>query len=154
MNNEYSVAIKKQVEEFFQKTTFEINDVLVVLRGGVFFVNIGTEHSKTLIGERGKTLAEIQHIIRGIIRKQVKEDLFVEIDINNYKQIKNEKLRDVAEDIADEVSFYKKEKILPAMSPYERRIIHLALEKRPDIETESVGEGPDRRIVVKPVQSL
>lgn len=154
MNNEYSVAIKKQVEEFFQKTTFEINDTLVVLRDGVFFVNIGTEHSKTLIGERGKTLAEIQHIIRGIIRKQVKEDLFVEIDINNYKQIKNEKLRDVAEDIADEVSFYKKEKVLPAMSPYERRIIHLALEKRPDIETESVGEGPDRRIVVKPVQSL
>lgn len=154
MNNEYSVAIKKQVEEFFQKTTFEINDTLVVLRDGVFFVNISTEYSKTLIGERGKTLAEIQHIIRGIIRKQVKEDLFVEIDINNYKQIKNEKLRDVAEDIADEVSFYKKEKILPAMSPYERRIIHLALEKRPDIETESVGEGPDRRIVVKPVQSL
>ncbi len=154
MNNEYSVAIKKQVEDFFEKTTFEINDVLVVLRNEIFFVNINTEHSKTLIGERGKTLAEIQHIIRGIVRRQVKEDLFVEVDINNYKQIKNEKLRDVAKDIADEVSFYKTEKILPVMNPYERRIIHLALEKRSDIETESIGEGLDRRVVVRPAQSL
>ena len=60
-------------------------------------------------------------------------------------------MNEIAKDIADEVSFYKKEKVLPPMNPYERRIIHIALKDRAGIETESIGEGLDRKVVIKPI---
>ncbi len=104
-----------------------------------------------LIGERGQTLIEIQHLLRILLRKKIDNKFLIELDVNDYKRKKEEALKEVARDIADEVSFYKKEKILPPMSSYERRIIHLSLKNREDVETESINEGRERRIVVKPV---
>jgi len=56
----------------------------------------------------------------------------------------------LAKEIADEVALTKKEKILPPMPAYERRIIHLELAQRPDVTTQSIGQEPERRVVIKP----
>jgi len=56
----------------------------------------------------------------------------------------------MARGLADEVVLTKKEKILPAMPAYERRIIHLELASRSDVTTESIGKEPDRQIVIRP----
>ncbi len=150
MNEDYSKIIKEEVDRFFKKTTFQV-DSDVVFTGEVFFIKIKAEDSKILIGERGQTLIEIQRLLRLLTRKRLQDEVLIEVDINDYKAKKEKALKDVARDIADEVVFYKKEKILPPMSSYERRIIHMALKDREGIETESVGNYPERKIVVKPV---
>ncbi len=150
MNENYTEIIKEEVQRFFDATTFK-TEVNVVSTGEVFLINVQTEEPKTLIGERGQTLVEIQHLLRIVLRKKIQENFLIELDINGYKKKKEEALREIARDVADEVAFYKKEKILPPMSSYERRIIHLALKDRQDVETESVNEGQERRLVVKPL---
>jgi spoIIIJ-associated protein len=150
MNESYTEIMKEEVQRFFDATTFK-TEVNVVSTGEVFLINVQTEEPKTLIGERGQTLVEIQHLLRIVLRKKIQENFLIELDINGYKKKKEEALREIARDVADEVAFYRKEKILPPMSSYERRIIHLALKDRQDVETESVNEGQERRLVVKPL---
>ncbi len=147
---EIKEKIKTETEKFFNMATFNV-DVEVVYNNEIFLVNIETDNPKILIGERGQTLVEIQHLLRILLRKKIETEFFIELDINSYKKKKEEALREVARDIADEVSFYKKEKILPPMSSYERRIIHISLKNRDDVKTESINEGKERRITVKPV---
>ena len=60
-------------------------------------------------------------------------------------------MKDLAKELADEVALTKKEKVLSPMPSYERRIIHLEISKREDVKTESIGEEPERRIVIKPI---
>ncbi len=148
--NNLKKEIEKEVKLFFQMSTFSV-EVEVFSSGEVFLVEIKTEEPKMLIGERGQTLVEIQHLLRVLLRKKFQEKIMVEVDINGYKKKKEDALKDVARDIADEVVFYKKEKILPPMSSYERRIIHLALKDRRDVETESVNGESGRMVVVKPL---
>ncbi len=151
MNENYlKKEIEKEIKLFFQMSTFPV-EVEVLSSGEVFLVEIKTEEPKMLIGERGQTLVEIQHLLRVLLRKKFQEKIMVEVDINGYKKKKEDALKDVARDIADEVVFYKKEKILPPMSSYERRIIHLALKDRKDVETESIDGESGRMVIVKPL---
>ncbi len=147
--DELREEIKKETKKFFDLATFE-SEVAVVFKEDVFFINVKIGDPKIIIGERGQTLIEVQHLLRILLRKKLDNDFLVELDINDYKKKKEEALREVARDIADEVIFYKKEKILPPMSSYERRIIHLALKDREDIFTESIDDDGERRVVVKP----
>jgi len=142
--------IKKETELFFEAMTFGLNEIEIKGEESSLMISVTINNPKIVIGERGKTLSEIQHLLRILIKKRINQVLFIELDINNYKGKKKEMLNDVAKDIADEVIFYKKEKILPQMNPYERRIIHLALKDRKEVKTESIGEGLERRIVIKP----
>ena len=150
MNNNYSEKIEKEVDSFFNKSTFNIS-FKVISKEDSFLIEVETEEPKMLIGERGQTLAEIQHLLRILLRKKLQENILLEVDINGYKKKKEQALKEVAIDVADEVSFYKKEKILPPMTSYERRIVHLALKERDDVETESVDRDSERRVVVKPL---
>ncbi len=150
MNEDYSKKIEKEIKEFFSKTTFDA-EVKVISTGDAFLIDVKTSDPKMLIGERGQTLIEMQHLLRILIRRRMEESVLLELDINDYKKRKEEAQRDVARDVADEVVFYKKEKILPPMSSYERRIIHVALKDRDDVETESIDQDKERRVVVKPL---
>ena len=147
---EYPSRIKKEAEDLFKMMTFYPNEIDVVTLDEVYLVKVDIDNPKTLIGERGQTLLEIQHILRLIIKKKVQNEIFIELDINDYKKKKKEVLDEIAKDIGNEVVFYKKEKILPPMNPYERRIIHLALKGMEGVETESIGDGPNRKVVIRP----
>ena len=93
---------------------------------------------------------EIQHLLKAILKRKVKENFYIDLDISGYKKKKIEYLKELAKTAADEVSLSKREKWLPSMSPYERRIIHLELSSRNDVTTESIGQEPERKVVVKP----
>jgi len=95
-------------------------------------------------------LTEIQHLLKAILRRKISEVFYIDLDINDYKKKKKEYLKELAISTADEVALSKKQKELPAMPAYERRIIHMALAERNDVITESVGEGIERRPVIKP----
>ena len=112
-------------------------------------LNIKLSEPQILIGERGQTLFETQRLLKIILNKKLQKNFYLNLDINDYKNKKVEYLKDLANDLANEVSITKKEKVLIPMSSYERRIIHAELAQRPDIITESQGDGIDRHIVIK-----
>lgn len=150
INEENIEKIKQTINEFFQKTSFEVGIEVLRPEDETVPVKIKTEEPKILIGQNGQTLAEIQHIIKAILRKRIDQPFYIELDINNYKEKKIEYLKETARFLADEVAIDKKEKELASMPAYERRIVHLELKNREDVKTESVGEGSERRLIIKP----
>ena len=142
--------IRKTIEEFFKKATFEVEADVLPFEEKTVPVKIKTEEPRILIGQNGQTLAEIQHILKAILRRKIPEQFYLNIDINDYKKKKTEYLKETAISLADEVALTKKEKMLTAMSAYERRIVHLELAERKDITTESIGQDPERRVVIRP----
>jgi spoIIIJ-associated protein len=97
-------------------------------------------------------LADIQLLLRKIIKKEANEDFYLFVDIDNYKKNKENYLKDLAWSVADEVLRTGQEKEIPLMSSFDRRIIHIELQQRNDVLVESIGEGEERRIVVKPAR--
>lgn len=146
--------LREIAEEFFEKMGFEVEIVFLEQRDETISLNLGMEEvppeAAILIGERGQTLFEIQHLLKAILKKKSKENFYLDLDINDYKKKKNVYLRELARTIADEVVLTKQEKELPVMPAAERRIIHLELASRQDITTQSVGQEPNRRIIIRP----
>ena len=151
--------IKEITEEFFRKTTFEVKAEVLPPRDLTISINLELEDPQILIGEGGQTLAEIQHLLKAILKRTLRqaqgkksseEPFFIDLDINGYKKKKFEYLKELARSAADEVAITKKEKTLPPMPAYERRIIHLELADRSDVTTESIGQEPERRVVIRP----
>ncbi|MEK9134684.1 MAG: R3H domain-containing nucleic acid-binding protein [Patescibacteria group bacterium] len=143
--------LRQIIEEFFKKAAFEVEVEVGSQEGSVLPVNIKTDEPQILIGQGGQTLFEIQHILRAILRKKFGQALFyLDLDINDYKKKKIDYLKELARSTADDVSLTKQEKALEPMSAYERRVIHMELASREDIVAESVGEEPERKIIIKP----
>lgn len=149
MNQQNFETIKKIAEEFFQKTTFGAEVEVLPEKEGSVPINLEAEEPQILIGEGGQTLAEIQHLLKAILKRKISEPFYINLDINNYKQKKYEYLKEMARSAADEVALSKKEKALVPMPAYERRIIHLELSNRSDVVTESLGREPERKIVIR-----
>jgi len=152
LNQNNLEEIKKITEEFFKKMTFEVEIDFLPQKDKTIPINLKMEEPQILIGEGGQTMAEIQHLLKSILRKKIvsEEPFYLEIDINGYKKKKYEYLRELAKSVADEVALTKKEKQLAPMPAHERRIIHLELAERTDIISESIGQEPERRVVIKP----
>ena len=142
--------IKKTVREFFEKTSFEVEIEFLPLKEETLPVKIQTEEPQILIGEGGQTLAEIQHLLKVILKREIQEPFYIDLDINGYKEKKINYLKEMARNTADEVALSKKEKILAPMPAYERRVIHLELADRTDVVSESIGQEPERRVVIRP----
>lgn len=142
--------IKKITKEFFEKTTFNVEIEFLPQEETTISINLTVDSPQILIGERGQTLVEIQHLLKVILRRKINEDFYIDLDVNGYKKKKTEYIKELAINIADEVSLMKKEKSLPSMPAYERRIIHMELAQREDVITESIGKEPDRKLLIKP----
>ena len=149
MSEELIEKIKKEIKEFFSKLGFEV-EIEISQKENSFKVNVQTKEFQDLIGEKGKTLLEIQHLLNAILKKKMGGEIFIDLDIAGYKERKIKYLKELARSVADEVALTKKEKILEPMPAYERRVIHLELASRPDVTTESIGKEPKRRVVIKP----
>jgi len=143
-------VVKKIVQEFFEKTTFEVAIEAIKESDGTIFVSLRTEEPQILIGEGGQTLNELQHILKSIIRRKLGETFYLDVDINSYKKKKIDYLKELAHSTANDVALMRKEKELPIMSAYERRVVHMELLSREDVATKSIGEEPERKIVVSP----
>jgi len=152
--------VKKETQRFFQKMSFGIETEIEVkqTKENAVSLSLTTQEPQILIGKDGQTLMDIQHLLKRILGKILyKEDngaeehIFIDFDINNYKERKIEYLKELANGLANEVVLTKEEKTLDPMSSYERRIIHLELSERQDVETKSIGEEPMRKIVIMPL---
>jgi spoIIIJ-associated protein len=142
--------IKKITKEFFNKTTFDVEIEFFPQKDLTIPIDLKTEDPQILIGEKGQTLLDIQHLLKSILKRKIQEEFYIDLDISGYKKKKTEYLKELAKTTADEVSLMKKERALPFMSAYERRIIHMELAGRDDIVTESIGREPQRKVIIKP----
>jgi spoIIIJ-associated protein len=154
--------IREETQRFFEKMNFDIGTEIEVeqTKENAVSLSLTTQEPQILIGKDGQTLMDIQHLLKRILGKilykedsDAEEHIFIDFDINNYKERKIEYLKELANGLANEVVLTKEEKILEPMSSYERRIIHLELSERTDVETKSIGEEPMRKIVIMPLVS-
>lgn len=111
-------------------------------------LDIRGEDMGAVIGRRGDTLDAIQYLTSLSVNRDLEEHVRVSIDTENYRQKREESLERLARKIAGKVMKYKKNMTLEPMNPYERRIIHAALQDYKGITTYSTGSEPNRRVVV------
>jgi len=142
--------IEDFVREFFRKINLSHNLKFSSVSEDKLSLELTLEDPQIFIGQRGENLISIQSLLNKIIRKKFQTNLYLDLDINNYKKRREEYLRELAQNSADDAVLSQTEKTLPSMPAYERRIIHLELKERNDVETESRGKEPNRRVIIKP----
>ena len=113
-------------------------------------VSLNLKEPRFLIGQNGQTLVSLQKILGIFLNKKLKENFYLNLDINDYKKNKINYLKKLAKDSADEAVFTKEKQILSPMPAYERRIIHMELSERKDVVVKSQGEGFERCVVIEP----
>ena len=107
------------------------------------------DEMKHLIGYKGRTIEAFQSLLNSMLQREEEEYAKVFVEINDYKKKKEQKLRKLANKMAANCVKFRRPIRLEPMSAYERLIIHRELADRTDVETESIGEEPRRRAVIK-----
>nr|WP_290669342.1 RNA-binding cell elongation regulator Jag/EloR [Ardenticatena sp.] len=103
-----------------------------------------------IIGRHGSTLRDIQYLLRLMVGHHVQGRVNLVVDVEGYKKRRAEKLRDLALRKAEQVARTGRPLFLKPMTPYERRIVHLALRDHPKVTTQSRGQEPNRRVGIFP----
>ena len=111
-------------------------------------INLNGEEMGILIGKRGQTLDSLQYLVSLVVNKDSSDYIRVKVDTENYRQRRKETLENLAKNIAYKVKRTKRPVSLEPMNPYERRIIHSALQNDKYVTTHSEGDEPFRRVVV------
>lgn len=156
-------AVKKALktvekkDKIVEKTISEILELLDVKCGievkendEGFDVTLDTEDNGVLIGYHGETLDSLQLITSLAVAKKLGEFKRISIEVGDYKKNRSEYLTNLAFDTKEKVVSENKEIYLPDLKPWERRIVHMLLQDDKEVLSESVGEGRDRTLVIKP----
>ncbi len=114
----------------------------------MIMVNIEGQDLGYLIGRKSETLNALQYITSLIVSHKMQQWVPLQIDIQNYRSRRENELRKLARRMADQVLKTGRKQFLEPMPANERRIIHMELRENPDVETESVGEEPNRKVSI------
>ena len=125
----------------------------VVDEEGALAINMEGSNMGILIGKRGQTLDSLQYLTNRVANKMQDGYVRVKLDTEDYRRRRKETLEKLAKNIASKVKRTRKTVSLEPMNPYERRIIHSALQSDPAVSTHSEGEEPYRRVVVTLVRN-
>lgn len=124
-----------------------------------FSVNYEADNNRFLIFINDDSLSKnllpflvnnLNHLVKLMVDK-IDETSPVFVDINNYRRERENLILELARAASRKAATTREEVALPAMNAYERRLIHLELASRPDVKTESIGEGKNRYVVIKPI---
>ena len=113
-------------------------------------IKIFSDHNAVLIGKNGYTIQALQTLVRQIIFNEINQNISIILDVENYKEKKIKNIEYLAKKTAREVAKTKVEAKLDSMNSYERRIVHSILSDDKYVFTESIGEEPNRCVVIKP----
>jgi spoIIIJ-associated protein len=114
------------------------------------YFNIQGDDLGILIGRRGQTLAALQYLVRLMVAHRLKIRLPIYLDVEGYRERRNEKLENLAQRLASQVRSRRETFTMRPMSAFERRIIHVTLAELPGVTTQSIGTGEGRRVVISP----
>jgi spoIIIJ-associated protein len=132
--------LNKLREVFPLDFTYEIKK-----KNGIVFIIFGGEDKQLLLWKDGSLLLALQHILNKISKQKV------QVDCEFFRKRKEKKLREYAQDVARQVRETGRNEILDLMNPYERRIVHIAVNQVPGITSESLGDGFLKRVKIFPV---
>lgn len=136
MNLDCQIDLKDEVDEK------SIKSVLVSI--------YTPENARFLIGKNGQNLKSLEQVLRAMFLKKMTDADSIVVDVNDYKKSRTSYVVDLARQAVTRVRSTQKAEALLPMAAYERRIVHMELASYPDIATESIGNEPQRRIVIKP----
>ncbi|MCI5954507.1 MAG: protein jag [Lachnospiraceae bacterium] len=111
-------------------------------------IDLSGDEMGVLIGKRGQTLDSLQYLVSLVVNKESEDYIRVKVDTENYRERRKETLENLAKNIAYKVKRTRRTVALEPMNPYERRIIHSALQNDKYVTTHSEGEEPFRKVVV------
>ncbi len=148
--------IKKITQEVLDKMGFEATVVVSTTISDEnnkenITVEIESPESKFIIGKQGATLVSLQHILKMIVRAQSDDYVNFSVDVNGYRKQQDDYVREAANDLASEALINGRAVTMEPMNGYERRLVHLELEKNTKVKTESIGEGEDRKVIISPI---
>jgi len=146
--DEVTEFIKEYVKELLKNIGVNAN-LELKKRNDSINITVFSDNNAILIGKNGKNMDSLTTIVRQVIQTETGEHYKINIDINDYKEKIHENLVRQAKKIAREVSKTKIDAKLDPMNSYERRLIHEALKDNKYVYTESVGEEPNRCLVIK-----
>ena len=141
-------ACEKFLYDVLKTMDMEVSITSEVDEDGALSINIEGENMGILIGKRGQTLDSLQYLTNRVANKMQEGYVRVKLDTENYRARRKETLENLAKNIAHKVKRTKKAVSLEPMNPYERRIIHSALQADKYVSTHSEGDEPYRRVVV------
>lgn len=141
-------ACEKFLYDVLKTMNMEVQITSEIDEDGSLAINLEGDNMGVLIGKRGQTLDSLQYLTNRVANKMQEGYIRVKLDTENYRQRRKETLENLAKNIAHKVKRTKKTFSLEPMNPYERRIIHSALQSDKYVSTHSEGEEPYRRVVV------
>lgn len=144
--------IKDEVASLLAKLNVTA-EVEVSEESDFFAVDIETPESGILIGYHGETLSALQLIASLVLANKFGEFVRIVLNVGDYRQKREEKLKEMALDAATRAKETQQEVMLTNLTPWQRRIIHMTLAEDAEIVTESQGEDPERYLVIKPAKA-
>ncbi len=146
--NDVLETMKKFSNEFFNLLNINNLKVNVEEKDKRIYISVNGDDLNYLIGYRGETLNYLQLIFSNVANKEIKHKCRVVLDIENYREKRKVVLEELAEKISKTVIRNKKKIELEPMTAYERKIIHTKLQNNSKVKTYSIGEEPNRRVVI------
>ena len=145
-----STEVIREICRYFQLGEIEVNEYED--DDGELILDLDGDDLSVLIGHRGSTIQSFQQCVSTITATKMGYKYPVTVDVHGYKGRQKNKLEELAYRMANKALNQKRDVSLRPMSPYDRRIIHMALAEEKDVETISEGSGRDRHVVVKVVK--
>jgi spoIIIJ-associated protein len=143
------ISTEEKIKEFFDLIGI-IDPFEVVEDEDSITVTLNSEDPGMIIGHHGDTLDSVQLVLSLVIAKNTGEFKRVSLEVGDYKKNRADYLRNLAEQTKQRVLTEGQEIYLPSLKPWERREVHMYLSDDEEVVSESVGEGKDRTLVVKP----
>ena len=150
INHDYETVARGFLGDIFDKMGIK-PEIVIKDSGDIINVTLSGPQMGILIGYRGETLDALQYLLSLVVNRQNKDVEYkkVILDTENYRQKREETLIRLANRLAYKARRYNKSITLEPMNPYERRIIHSALQDHPDVGTHSEGDEPYRKVVIE-----
>ena len=137
------------LEKVFQSMGMQVNiEITIDEVENQMNIDLSGEEMGILIGKRGITLDSLQYLVSLVINRNTEDYMKVKLDTENYRERRKETLENLAHNLAHKVKRIHRPVYLEPMNPYERRVIHSALQKDKYVETHSEGDEPYRKVVI------
>lgn len=143
-NDEHAKQIIEKTKALLEKMSLEFEVELTKIKEKNYVVNLIGKDNAIIIGQKGKTLNSFEYLLNSMVK-----DCRIEVDVEKFKEKRNETLRSLAKKMAEKVLKTNKTVRLNAMPPRERKIIHEVVNKYANLDTYSEGRDPKRYIVIK-----
>ncbi|VAW38381.1 RNA-binding protein Jag [hydrothermal vent metagenome] len=125
-----------------------VSEIEVQVEGNTVQCRIAGEYDETILGPEGRTLDSLQYLLRKMTSSRLPEKMLLDIDAGNFRERRTLELQKLAGELADQVKVDGKTQVIPALNPFERRVIHLVLQEDKGVRSRSVGDGLFKKVLI------